>query len=191
MKSMVEELLGMGFSCFRLNNIAHFELFASASNVNLVAGSWLYILNSQTAVAMKALGCKKYCFSIEDDKENLKQLLRNTHPEESFLTVYGAIDLFTSRIPVPVKEQEFTLQNDKGEQFLLKKSDELTITRAEKPFSLVGNLKELREMDCSNFVLDLRGIGFGTPSGQEVMNAFYEDTFLPGTVELNYKRGLV
>ena len=191
MRDMVEELLGVGFSSFRLNNIAHFEFFTTAGKVNFIAGSWLYILNSQTVAAMWALGCQKYCTSIEDDKENIQLLLHSAHPEKVLITVYGVIDLFTSRIPVPVKEQEFTLENDKGEMLYLKESSGLTITRAEKPFSLIGNLKELRGMACSSFVLDMREIGFSTPAGQKVMDAFYEDTCTPGTVELNFKRGLV
>ena len=190
MQGMVRELLTMGFSRFRLNNIAHFEFFTKISNVHLIAGSWLYILNSQTVSSMRALGCNKYCHSIEDDKENIQMLQSRGHPEELLLTVYGAIDLFTSRIPAPVNEQECTLKNDKGEQLYLKESGGLTITRAEKPFSLIGSLKELREMACNNFVLDLRGIGFGTQAGQGIMNAFHEDRIIPGTVDLNFSRGL-
>jgi len=186
-REMVEELLNMGFSCFCLNNIAHFEFFTEFSDVQLIAGSWLYILNSQTVSAMRVLGCKKYCFSIEDDKENIR--LFSGH-QDGLLTVYGAIDLFTSRIPAPVEEQELTLKNDRGEQLYLKESGGLTITRAEKPFSVIGNLKELRRMDCNNFVLDMRGIGFGTVAGQGIMNAFREDRIIPGTVELNFNRGL-
>jgi putative protease len=190
MQGMVEGLLTMGFSCFRINNIAHFEFFAEFSDVQLIAGSWLYILNSQTVSALRALGCQKYCLSIEDDKENIRLLQGIGRPEELLITVYGAIDLFTSRIPVPVNEQEFTLENDKGEQFYLKESGGLTITQAEKPFSLIGNLKELRGMNCSNFILDMRGIGFRTKAGQEIMNGFREDRIIPGTVKLNYNRGL-
>jgi putative protease len=190
LQGMVERLLEMGFTCFRLNNIAHFSLFTEILDVQLIAGSWLYTLNSQTVSAMRALGCKKYCLSIEDDKENIRLLLHKGQAE-LLLTVYGAIDLFTSRIPAPVKEKECTLENDKGEQFYLKESGGLTITRAAKPFSLIGSLKELQGMSLNNFVLDMRGIGFKTPVGQGIMNAFHADSIIPGTVELNVNRGLI
>jgi len=45
-------------------------------------------------------------------------------------------------------------------------------------------------MGCNNFILDMRGIGFGTTAGQGIMNAFHEDHIIPGTVELNFNRGL-
>lgn len=190
MKDMIEELLRAGFSCFRLNNIGHFEFFSSAAHAQLFAGPWLYILNGQAVAAMGGLGCHKYCLSIEDEKENIRSLLGGGNPEEFLVTVYSRIDLFTSRISSPIKEQEFTLQNDRGDLLYLKESEGLTVTRAERPFSLLGNVKELREMGCRNFVLDLRGIGFATSAGRKVMSAFYEDHMLPETVELNFKRGL-
>lgn len=191
MWEMVEELLTIGFSHFRLNNIAHFEFFKKSPEVQLIAGSWLYILNSQTISALRALGCNKYCLSMEDDKENIRQLQGNVHSKELLITVYGAIELFTSRIPVPVNQQVFTLENDKGEKFFVKESDGLTTTKAEKSFSLTGRVKELREMDCNNFVLDMRGVGFGTQSGQAIMKAFSGDCVIPGTMELNFNRGLI
>lgn len=191
MLHMVEQLFTMGFSCFRINNIAHFEFFTEFSDVQLIAGSWLYVLNSRTVSTLRSLGCHKYCLSIEDDKDNIRLLQSNEHPEKLLIPVYGAIDLFTSRIPVPVNEREFTLENDKGEQFYLKESGGLTVTRAEKPFSLIGHLKELRKMDCNNFVLDVRGIGFGSSAGQRIITAYYEDRIIPGTVKLNFNRGLI
>ena len=190
MSSMIEKLCEAGFTSFRLNNISHFELFNFSADIQLIAGSWLHTLNSQSVAMMRRLGCNKYCLSIEDEKENIRLLLKKERQKEIVVTVYGAIDLFTSRIPAPVNEKEIILQNDKGEQLYLKQSEELTITRAGKPYSLLGKLRELREIGCRNFVLDMRGIGLGTSAGQRVVNAFYKDEILPGTVELNFTRGL-
>lgn len=190
MAEMIKELLRNGFACFRLNNIAHFEFFDISTHVKFIAGPWLYTLNSQAVTTMNTLGCWKCSLSIEDDKENVQSLLAGGNGEALLVTVFGSIDLFTSRIPVPIKEQECTVQNDKGDLLHLQESEGLTVTRAEKPFSLLGNLKELRKMGCWNVVLDVRGIGFGTSAGQKVMRAFYDDTVLPDTVELNFRRGL-
>jgi len=190
MAEMVEELLRKGFSRFRLNNIAHFAFFTASADVKLMAGPWLYTLNSQAVAAMNLLGCRKFSLSLEDDKENMQSLLDSGNREALLLTVFASIDLFTSRIPVPIKEQQCTVQNDKGDLLHIVESEGLTVTRAGKRFSLLGKLKELRKMPCCDLVLDMRGIGFGTSAGQEVMGAFYDDTVLPDTVELNFKRGL-
>lgn len=187
---MIEELLEKDFCCFRLNNVAHFEFFTDATQAKLMAGPWLYTLNSQTVTAMNSFGCEDCSLSIEGDRQNIQALLAGDDRAVLLVTVFGSIDLFTSRIPVPIKEQECIVENDKGDQLHLLDSEGLTVTRSEKPFSLVGQLKGLRKMGCSNFVLDMRGIGFVSSAGQEVMNAFYKDQFLPGTVELNFKRGL-
>jgi len=190
LRGLIEEVQEDGFSTFRLNNIGHFDLFRASQGLHLHAGPWLYILNTQSVAAMRSLGCEKYCLSIEDDMENSRLLLESVYADDLLITVYGAIDLFTSRIPMPVQEEELTLKNDKGGQLHLYENDGITITRAEKPYSLTGNMKRLRRMGCCNFVIDLRTIGYNTTEGQQVMEAFYKDRTLPATVELNFKRGL-
>ena len=141
-------------------------------------------------LGLKTLACRKSCLSIEDDRENIRLLLNNTSPQKILVPVYGSIELFTSRIPPTAMGKEQILRDDSGEKIYLKQHEGVTITCAEKPYSLLGNLHELREMGYRNFILDLRDTGLETPAGQRVMGAFFDDEVLSDSVNLNFKRGL-
>ncbi len=133
---------------------------------------------------------KRWSLSIEDDKKNIKTLLRNSDANNLLLTVYSPVDLFTSRIKPSVPEHNFILKNDKGGLLTLTQKNKMTVTQAEKPFSMIGNLQLLRKMGCMNFVVDLKGHGLLSDRGQEVLQAYYEDRFLAGTTPFNFERGL-
>ena len=191
LKEMVEATIESGFTRFRLNNPAHFNLFSSCSGVHLMAGPWLYSLNRQAVATMQDSGIREWVFSIEDDKENIGDLLKSDLADKMFITVFSPLDLFTSRIAPPFKEKKYSLQNDKGDLLHVQESSGLTITRSDNHFSLLGKLWQLRKLSCSNFIIDLRSIGFLTSKGQEVLDAFNGDCYLSGTTEFNYERGLV
>lgn len=181
-----------GFRTFRLNNVGQFQLFSAYENLQLMAGPWLYVLNGETLKFLEGCGCTTMCLSIEDDKKNIKELLQSGNNSTSLLgTVYGRVDLFTSRISGIARNGGISLQNDRGDRFTLREDQGLTLTMAEKAFSLLGSCNELRDMGLANFILDLRGVGFGSPAGREVVAAFWEDRTLSGTVDLNFTRGLV
>jgi hypothetical protein len=82
------------------------------------------------------------------------------------------------------------LKNDTDELLNVCHNNGLTITRAEKPLSLLGRLQTIRGRGGCNFVLDLRGTGLTSAGGQEIMQAFYEDLEIPETTMFNFERGL-
>ncbi len=191
LEQSLREAIGQGFSAFRLNNIGQFKLFASSVKFQLMAGPWLYSLNRETHSFLAERGCSTVCLSIEDDKENIIKLLQGADSRALLGTVYGRVDLFTSRISGIAQRGDVSVRNDQGQQFHLRENQGLTLTIAEKPFSLLGSCGELRDMGLDNFILDLRGVGFGTNAGKGIVEAFREDRSLPATVELNFTRGLL
>ena len=190
LQDLVDEAVRAGFSRFRLNNLAHLDLFQRSSNVQLAAGPWLYTLNSQAIMTMQDLGIQQFSLSLEDERENITALLAGAEQENLLLTVYSPIDLFTSRITPSFQDQVSSLQNDSGDLLHLHDERGLTVTRAHDHFSLLGKLHLLREMGCCNFVIDLRGSGLQSRQGQQVLQAFHEDIALPETSSFNFERGL-
>lgn len=191
LKKSIKEVTNLGFTAFRLNNIGQLELMANSKNMELLAGPWLYGLNTETHLFLAEHGCSMMCLSIEDDRENIRKILQGGNSGTVLATVYGRVDLFTSRISGIARKGEVSLQNDQGDKFHLRENRGLTLTSAEKAFSLLGSCGELQDMGLTDFILDLRGIGFGTSTGKEIVAAFWEDRALPGTVKLNFKRGLL
>jgi putative protease len=139
---------------------------------------------------MQDLGISDCSLSLEDDRGNVEKLLTKNRQERLILTIFSPVELFSSRVPAPAQSKKVTLVNDRGEQLFLEESHGLTITSARKPFSLMGRVQQLRKMGCRKFSIDLRGVGFLTGDGQEILRAFYEDRILPETTLFNFERGL-
>jgi len=190
MEKDITKAIAKGFKLFRLNSLSHFRFFETAADVTLYGGSWLYSLNSQAIEATTQHKLEKWSVSVEDDKKNIEQLLKGKEQQNLLMTIYSPVDLFTSRIRPTVKEQNFILSNDKGGLMSLKQSNGLTVTQADKHFSLIGKVQMLRKMGCRNFLLDFRGSALLSECGQEVLQAYYEDRSLAGTTLFNFERGL-
>lgn len=186
----VAKAIAAGCKRFRLNSLSHFHFFKDFQGGELLAGSWLYSLNTQAIAVMAKMNIQKWSLSIEDDKINIETLLAGSERNNLMLTVYSPVNLFTSRIQPAVNQQQFILKNDKGGLLSLSQNAGLTVTKAEKPFSLTGRLQSLRKMGCVNYLLDLRGLGLLSKDGQEVLQAYYKDRSLAGTTLFNFERGL-
>ena len=191
LEEMVKEALGFGFCRFRLNNLGHRALFSQMERISMMAGPWLYTLNSQAMKTLQSLGIQECCLSLEDDRENMADLLAKENLPHPTITVYSSIDLFTSRIPSFFQRQEGSLQSDSGTSFQLHKQQGLTVTCPDHSFSLLGKLHVLRKMGCQRFVVDLTGIGCSSRKGRQILQAFQEDRVQPGTSWFNFERGLV
>ncbi|MBU1138959.1 MAG: DUF3656 domain-containing protein [Proteobacteria bacterium] len=190
LQETVYRALHLGFLRFRLNNLGHRDLFSQTDKVQMLAGPWLYILNSQAIQTLQGLGILECCLSLEDDRENMAGLLTGGNLCNLLVTVYSPIALFTSRIPSAFQEQDASLQSDSGTSLHLHQYRGLTVTQANERFSLLGKLHMLRKMGYCAFVVDLTGIGLLTPQGQQILQAFNKDLVLPGTSSFNFDRGL-
>jgi len=189
-QSVVSRLIKQGHKGFRLNNISHFALFRPGDGVSLLAGPWLYALNSQAALSLQGLGCEQFTLSLEDDQDNMEEVLAREPGARATVIVYGPIALLTSRIPMRQMPQGATLTASTGESLRLDFSSGLTVAYAEHDFSLGGKGRELGEMGCREWVIDLSHKGLSSPAGQAVLKAVLADQPLPGTSMFNFERGL-
>lgn len=191
-KTVIRQLAGRGFHGFRLNNLGHLPLFVGMTGVTLEAGAWLYCVNSQAVAALAGLGMTACSLSMEDDRDNMEQILMRHLPVGVSATVYGAIDLVSSRIPMRGLRTGDIFVSEGGERLRLDCDDGITVIRPVVDFSLSGHLQEFQNAGCGEFVVDLRSCA-NTTGGRyalEVLDAVVADRPLVGTVGFNYERGL-
>ena len=189
---VIRQLRERGFFAFRLNNLSHFDLFGAQTDLDLklMAGPWLYALNSQAAMALGELGARQFTLSLEDDKKNISEILRREVPPTPVVTVYGPIALITSRIPLRAIRSGAHLTADSGEAIRLDDASGLTVAFAGQDLSLLGQLHELRRLGCGEFIIDLSVTGGVSSRGQAVIEAAKEDRAVAGTSLFNFERGL-
>jgi len=189
-RKAVEGLAESGFRSFRLNNLGHWPLFEGLGEFLLTTGFRLFTLNSQAASAWAELGAAEATLYPEDDRFNLPELLQRQGVIPMGVTVYGAMPMLTSRIPIRALKPGEEVVGDTGDRFKVRQRDGLTVLTAARDFSLLGRLGELREMGCGRFLIDLTHLGPFSPAGKKVLAALRQDADVPGTSHFNYQLGM-
>ncbi len=194
-QKIIKQLLKQGYTRFRINNLGHFNLFNRQHNNHphspeLLAGSWLYTLNSQAILALKELGIKEYSFSLEDDETNIASLLARKTGLNGALTVYSPVHLITSRIPMRSQRSGNILESESSGSIRLDFSSGLTVARTGEDYSLIGHLHDLQSKGLTNQVMDLSHVGVVSKRGREILQAAARDHILENTSTFNFERGL-
>ena len=187
-RALVQQLHAEGFRCFEATNHSHFRLLRGLPDLRLSSGYRLFSLNSQALATWQELQVERATLYLEDDRENLATLLGAGLPIQRTVTVYAPVEVMTTRIRIKEVTSGAPFQSDRGEGYTLRGRDGLSVISAATPFSLLGNLAELRRMGCRSFQLDLSET---EPGGRDaVLTAFRSDRALSGTTSFNYERGL-
>ncbi len=189
-KYVIRQLQKMDFKYFQLNNLGHFQLFKHSAGIRLTAGPLLYVLNSSASQTLKELGTEAFTYSFEDDKNNMTALSSTDTGQYDISTVYGPIAVISSRIPMRIKGSQKCLENEAGQSFGIDSSTGLTVIHGDSDFSLLGQIYELKQMGCENYVIDLSHTSISSKTAKKILMAVQNDQTLPGTTLMNFDRGL-
>jgi len=170
----VRVLLRSGFRSFQISTIGQRALF-DEKNISLFGDYTLNVLNSMTMRVMMELGLKGVQFSIETDRNSLKNAIGGyrAHPDRPDsgpstgrhqrslvgLTVYGAPPLFMSRLNAHNVSYRQKITSPKQEEFVIQKIGAESFTRPQRPFSMLPYRKELESIGVDYLIVDLSGLG--------------------------------
>jgi putative protease len=187
----IQDLLAQGFTTYRLNNIGHFSLFAGFAAPELIAGSQLHAMNSESIRAWRELDIKELTLPIETDRRNIEALMARQNEMKICATIYAPLALMTSRIPAKGIEPDGHLFSAQGDKFRLHHAHEgLTIVNNVADFSLLAHLDELLAAGCGRYHIDLSLCGPSSARGRAVLAAWTDKKSLPDTTAFNFDRGL-
>ncbi len=187
----IHRLVAAGFRRFRLQNISQLTFFEGQEELLLESGYRLFTTNSQAACAWRELGLAAATLYVEDDRDNLAALLNRETALPLAVTAYANLPMMTSRIPLPGVKAERPLVSDRDEAYRVDNRSGLTVVRPEQDFSLVGHLRELQELGCRRFVIDLSHMGAASAEARRVLAACAQDESLPGTSPFNYLQEMI
>lgn len=187
----INQLIEAGFRHFRLQNISQLLLFDGCEGLSLESGYRLFTTNSQAACAWRDLGFEAATLYVEDDRDNMAAVLNRETGLPLTVTAYANLPMMTSRIPLRGVKPEHPLVSDRGEVYRMDNRAGLTVIRPEQDFSLIGHLRELQQMGCRRFVVDLAHLGSVSAEGRRVLAAFEQDETLPGRSSFNYLQEMV
>lgn len=190
LRSGVRQLHQRGFRTFRLNNLGHFPLFDGLEGVQLLTGYRLFSLNSQAVAAWRELGAVETMLYLEDDRTNLRQLLCRELGVQPSLTVYSAVPLITSRIPIKGVRPDAPVLSDRGDAYRVEARAGITQISAETDFSLLGQQNDILQLGIGRMHIDLSHLGPFSPRGKAVLEAWKKGQELPGTSRFNFDQEL-
>ncbi len=189
-RNAIRQLVQMGFTNYRLNNLGHFPLFDKLDGVHLFSSFRLFSLNSQAISALAELGIKEAELYIEDDRNNLVDILRHRLPIPTAMTVYASVPLLTSRVKIKNVRSDNPVLSDRGDAYRVQQRQGLTWLNSETDFSFIANMAELQSWGCQRFVVDLSHLGPFSQPGKRVLDALRQGYDPEGTSKFNFEREL-
>jgi len=115
----------------------------------------LNVLNSCALQVLAGLGLKTAQIAVEADRQTLAAVAQDSIKIDKGMTVYAFPSLLSARASLDVFTTGAVLVSPKGEPFVLKESEGVTQVVSQRPFSLLGQLFELRELGVGYGVVDI------------------------------------
>jgi putative protease len=187
-REAVTAITGYGFHRFEASNLSHFQLLRG-TDVEVITDYRLFSLNSQALLTWQELGAGAATLYIEDDAENMARLLRADVAAGRRVLLHCGIPAITSKIKIRDVRSDAPVVSDRGEGYMVKAQDGLTVVTPTRMFSLTGHVRKLQEMGASEFVMDLSHEP--RERWKTLLGAFAGSETIPGTSEFNFTMGLV
>ena len=198
-KKEIDLLIKSGFRTFQISNLGQLELFENKA-VHLYSDYTLNIMNSQALALLSNHAFQGAQLSLEMTKSAIHTCLKgfkinrivnkkDTSGLKSIrigMTVFGAPPLFISRIAGDQLPYGRRITSPKDEQFFIEKRQGYSITRPEKPFSLIPFRTELERMGLNYLVVDLSGLKPGRKLMQEVKDRLDKKSHCSKLPTFNY-----
>jgi U32 family peptidase len=194
----IRVLLRSGYRNFQIAQLGQIELFAG-EKVNLFGDYTLNLLNSQALELVFRFGLQGAQLAIEADRACLTRAVSGWRQRPSAdqhakrapgllgLTVYGAPPLFTARLAADHFVYGRPLASPKQELFTIEKQDGVTLTRPQRPFSLLPFRGELEQIGLDYLVVDLSGMRVGKKDLQELGRRIHGTDKVPTLPTFNYR----
>ncbi len=201
----LQQLQQMGWTAFQLGMMTQISLFEDFVRqdrpLSLFADYSWNVLNSAALLHGREMGLAGMLFSLETDRETLRRTLLAWRTIESAgqertghlrvgMYVYGYPALFTSRVPVTEARRRQRITSPKGEEFFVERTQELTMVRARKPFSLLHAVPHLMEDTVDYVVIDLECTTASVECAQ-VSRLLKKDADTQSSMAGNYYNGLL
>lgn len=187
----IEAMLDVGFKNFVINNPAHITILRN-KNVNLIAGTYLYVFNRYALRWLNENGINKFISPLENSFDNLEASLTEFPPnkkDDALITVFNYPPLFRMRRPLP-QSYNFAHVSDKtGDVYRLLSTPSQSFVLPEKPFSITERVSSLQGQGFKKFILDFSHTSIRKADYKFIYTAFMNSEGISNTAKFNWKEG--
>jgi len=158
--------------------------------VHIYADYRLNCLNTQAEAALKDMGLAGVTLSLENDRDNMKEILKAPGPIPRLIYIYGRPPLFASRFsPAGLKDNQL-IESPRRERFRIKTDRDTCQVFAERPIYLRSLLRMRPFNGVKAFILDLEFAPHPTRAAWEVKEALAKGRPIKGASSFNLDRRL-
>jgi U32 family peptidase len=177
-----------GYDRWMLENPAHLSIFKEMQ-AELMAGPFLYTMNSLALRELERNGVRGSVASYEDELINIRDLLAR-YTGRRVVPVFAYVPVFMTRIDLGGYLKDHDSLSQGGMDFFICRRGEITYIVGSKPLSLLQYRPKLEHLGVHQLMLDL---SFSEPSAElwgRVMGAYDSSSAFMSSTRFNFKRGL-
>lgn len=181
---LIRKVEKQGIRYFFISHLSQKLLIGKDSQVS--CNENVYVYNDAAAKLLNENQIRNFCYPLENDFENLETMQN----KQGIVVLHGYPELFYSRMPVQVANDENQFVDDTNKTFRKVNKDGITIVTPDVPVSLFQYKKQLLKEGFSNFMIDLSHEKPSKHLMKKVLSKFrFSEQYQPSTT-FNFKKGL-
>ncbi len=182
-EKQVKRMTVSGLKQFSLNHLSQKEILPQGTS--FITNEYVYTFNDAAIRFLKNEGASRYILPVENDIVNMA----NCSDKSGIVPVYFYPHLFSSRMPVKLKNEE-CFADKTGERFRKIVREGITIVLPEHPVVWTQYRSKLERYGYNRFLIDLSSTSPSKNTPRSVLNRLKKsEQIQPGT-NFNFKREL-
>ncbi|RKD89924.1 peptidase U32 family protein [Mangrovibacterium diazotrophicum] len=173
-----------GIQHFFLSHLSQQLLISRSSRFS--CNEQVYVYNDAASKFLNSEGAQHFCYSIENDFENLKALQNR----QGIVLLHTTPELFYSRMPVKLEQDKNQFKDEFSKTYTKQNKDGITIVTPDRPVNLFQYKNQLLKEGFNHFMFDLK---HEVPNPKLIKKIFLNyrsgDPIQPSTI-FNFKKGL-
>lgn len=173
-----------GIRHFYLSHLSQKLLLPKSAEVH--CNEQVYVYNDAASSYLKSQQIKNFCYSIENDFENLASLKN----KQGIVVMHTLPELFYSRMPVKLENEENQFKDEFDKTYTKLTKDGISIVIPDRPVNLFAYKKQLQQSGFNCFLVDLKHQAANPKLIKKLFLGFRSGEVIQPSTTFNLKKGL-
>ena len=183
-RNLASNLFASGFNHFFISHLSQKLLLPSGAKIS--CNENVYILNDAAARMMHEEKISEFTYPLENDLDNLLSMTN----KQGIVPLYFYPELFYSRMPVRVEQENNLFADESNRKFRLAVKDGITIVYPTIPVALFHYRNQLEKCGFNRFLIDYSGEMISANVVKRILKKFIDGESINPSSNFNFKLGL-
>jgi putative protease len=183
-RNLAAKLSASGFNHFFISHLSQKLLLPSGAKMS--CNENVYVLNDATAKLLHDEKISEFVYPLENDLDNLLSMSN----KQGIVPLYFYPELFFSRMPVRVGQENNLFADEANKKFRLAVKDGITIVYPTIPVALFHYRNQLEKNGFNRFLIDYSGETISANVVKRILKKFIDRESINPSSNFNFKLGL-